>query len=272
MKKWWIAIPALLFLGACQTSVDRATQNQESTQESQSPSPATQTTTETSKVEESATKKGEQENSNATTETNSSQKTAFEQLKAEQPTLPMPQVIPISSGSLNLAAAQSKQGYTVLYYDLPVKLALNAQALNQETPIATYLYQYGFASSQETINVLQPFTIDKNGQKIDLGHQIIAYQQGATGSNFLEWQEGNWRIRVRSSNIEGKDPLPLAKKIVNYLEHATLPAPEKYGKIIVDMNDSSNQSAQIIWQEPNNVFTITHQDALAALEMAVSMN
>lgn len=270
MKKWWIAIPAILFLGVCQTSADRTTQTQKSTQAyNQSHSKGTQTTAETSTGESA---KGKEEHSDATTGTNQTQKTAFEQLKAEQPTLPMPQVIPISSGNLNLAAAQSKQGYTVLYYALPEKLALNAQALNQETPIATYLYQYGFASSQETINVLQPFTIDKNGQKVDLGHQIIAYQQGVAGSNYLEWQEGNWRIRVRSSNIEGQDPLPLAKKIVNYLEKATLPAPEKYGKITVDMNDSSNQATQVIWQEPNNVFTVTHQDALAALEMAVSMN
>ncbi|MDB1680040.1 MULTISPECIES: hypothetical protein [Enterococcus] len=269
MKKWWIVIPAILFLGACQTSADRTTQKQENQEKDQSHSQVTQMTTETSTGESA---KGKEEHSDAKTGTNQTQKTAFEQLKAEQPTLPMPQVIPISSGNLNLAAAQSKQGYTVLYYALPEKLALNAQALNQETPIATYLYQYGFASSQETINVLQPFTIDKNGQKVDLGHQIIAYQQGAAGSNYLEWQEGNWRIRVRSSNIEGQDPLPLAKKIVNYLEKATLPAPEKYGKITVDMNDSSNQATQVIWQEPNNVFTVTHQDALAALEMAVSMN
>lgn len=269
MKKWWIVIPAILFLGACQTSADRTTQKQENQEKDQSHSQVTQMTTETSTGESA---KGKEEHSDAKTGTNQTQKTAFEQLKAEQPTLPMPQVIPISSGNLNLVAAQSKQGYTVLYYALPEKLALNAQALNQETPIATYLYQYGFASSQETINVLQPFTIDKNGQKVDLGHQIIAYQQGAAGSNYLEWQEGNWRIRVRSSNIEGQDPLPLAKKIVNYLEKATLPAPEKYGKITVDMNDSSNQATQVIWQEPNNVFTVTHQDALAALEMAVSMN
>ncbi|RCA11169.1 hypothetical protein [Enterococcus durans] len=269
MKKWWIVIPTILFLGACQTSADRTTQKQENQEKDQSHSQVTEMSTETSTGESA---KGKEEHSDAKTGTNQTQKTAFEQLKAEQPTLPMPQVIPISSGNLNLAAAQSKQGYTVLYYALPEKLALNAQALNQETPIATYLYQYGFASSQETINVLQPFTIDKNGQKVDLGHQIIAYQQGAAGSNYLEWQEGNWRIRVRSSNIEGQDPLPLAKKIVNYLEKATLPAPEKYGKIIVDMNDSSNQATQVIWQEPNNVFTVTHQDALAALEMAVSMN
>lgn len=251
MKKWWITIPASLFLGACQTSTDRTIQRQESTQNlNHSDSQVIQTTT----------------------ETNQTQKTAFEQLKAEQPTLPMPQSIPVSSGNLNLAAAQSKQGYRVLYYALPEKLALNAQVLNHATPIATYLYQYGFASSQETINVLQPFTIDKNGQKVDLGHQIIAYQKGTAESNYLEWQEGNWRIRIKSSNIEGQDPLTLAKKIVNYLERATLPIPEKYGKIMIDMNDSSNQSAQIVWQSPNNVFTVTHQDALAALEMAVSMN
>lgn len=49
MKKWWIAIPAILFLGACQTSADRTTQTQESTQAyNQSHSQGTQTTAETS--------------------------------------------------------------------------------------------------------------------------------------------------------------------------------------------------------------------------------
>ena len=62
-------------------------------------------------------------------------------------------------------------------------LGLNADELNQETPIATYLYQYGFASSQETIQVLQPFEIDTNGQQVDLGSRITGYQQGAAGSS-----------------------------------------------------------------------------------------
>ena len=121
MKKWWIAIPAILFLGACQTSANRTAQKQENQEKGQSHSQVTQMTTGTSKVGESTTQKNKQ-NSNATTETNQTPKTAFEQLKAEQPTLPMPQVIPISSGNLNLAAAQSKQGDTVLYYALPEKL------------------------------------------------------------------------------------------------------------------------------------------------------
>ncbi len=266
MKKWWIILPAVLLLGACQSSsqTGKKVDTKESIQATSSDH-----SQHTTKSDENTHSSSGQPNPNATTGTNES---ALAQLKAEQPNLPMPQEVPISSGNLNLAAAQTKQGYSILYYALSEKLGLNDQALNQETPVATYLYQYGFASSQETINVLQPFTIDTNGRKVDLGHQITAYQQGAAGSNDLEWQEGNWRIQVRGSNIEGQDPLPTAKKVVDYLEKAKLPAPEKYGKIIIDLTDSTNQSTQVVWQEPSNVFTVTHQDALAALEMAVSMN
>ncbi len=138
--------------------------------------------------------------------------------------------------------------------------------------MASYLYQYGFASSQEAIDALQPVTVDTNGRQVDLGYNITGYQQGAAGSSILEWQEGNWSIRVRASNIEGQDPVPLAKEIVAYLEKASLPAPEKYGKITVEMNDSSQQATQVSWQEPKNVYTVTHKDTLSALKMAVSMN
>ena len=119
---------------------------------------------------------------------------------------------------------------------------------------------------------MQPVTVDTNGRQVDLGYNITGYQQGAAGSSILEWQEGNWSIRVRASNIEGQDPVPLAKEIVAYLEKASLPAPEKYGKITVEMNDSSQQATQVSWQEPKNVYTVTHKDTLSALKMAVSMN
>lgn len=106
---------------------------------------------------------------------------------------------------------------------------------------------------------------------MDLGHQITGYQQGAAGSSYLEWQEGNWRIRIRGNNIDGQEPLPLAKEIVAYLEENRLPAPEQFGKITIDMGDATNRAVEVSWQEPKNVYTITHQDPMAALKMAVSM-
>ncbi len=282
MKKLGLLIPAILLLSACQganhstktteTSTQTTTSSTvQSTNRNVSETSTTQSTTKTS-AESSSQKDTTTKASDETSTTNQKQQTAFDQLKENYPSTPMLQEIPIGSGNLNVAAAETKQGFSIIYYDLPKAYVLNAKELNQETPIASYLYQYGFASSQEAINALQPITIDTNGRQVDLGYNITAYQQGAAGSSILEWQEGNWRIRIRASNVEGQDPVPLAKEIVAYLEKASLPAPEKYGKITIEMNDASNQSAQVSWQEPKNVYTVTHKDALSALKMAVSMN
>lgn len=280
MKKFVLLLPAILILGACQgtnnsteTTTQTTTSTTQRTSSSVSESSTLQTsTTQTNAKSTDAKSNSQKESTTKTSTTSKNQQTAFEQLKENYPSTPMPQTIPIPSGNLNIAATETKQGFSILYYGLPEAYVLNAKELNQETPVASYLYQYGFASSQEAINALQPITIDTNGRQVDLGYNITAYQQGAAGSSILEWQEGNWRIRIRASNIEGQDPIPLAKEIVTYLEKASLPAPEKYGKITIEMNDASNQAAQVSWQEPKNVYTVTHNDALSALKMAVSMN
>ncbi|OUZ31548.1 hypothetical protein A5806_000830 [Enterococcus faecium] len=248
MRNKMLFIPFALLLSACSS----VTQESDNTHLSSSIS-ETVTSPEKSSTKTASTT----EQTMATS--NNEKKTALDQLEEQQPNVPMPLDVPVSSGYLNIAAAQTKQGYSILYYRTDRPLGLNADELNQETPIATYLYQYGFASSQETIQVLQPFEIDTNGQ------------QGAAGSSFLEWQEGNWRIRIRGNNIEGQDPLLLAKEIVAYLEENSLPAPEQFGKITVDMGDTTNRAVEVSWQEPKNAYTITHQDPMSALKMAVSM-
>lgn len=260
MRKKMLFIPFALLLSACSS----VTQESDNTHLSSSIS-ETVTSPEKSSTKTVSTT----EQTMATS--NNEKKNALDQLKEQQPNVPMPLDVPVSSGYLNIAAAQTKQGYSILYYRTDRPLGLNADELNQEMPIATYLYQYGFASSQETIQVLQPFEIDTNGQQVDLGSRITGYQQGAAGSSFLEWQEGNWRMRIRGNNIEGQDPLPLAKEIVAYLEENSLPAPEQFGKITVDMGDTTNRAVEVSWQEPKNAYTITHQDPMSALKMAVSM-
>lgn len=39
--------------------------------------------------------------------------------------------------------------------------------------------------------------IDNGGQPVDLGYNITGYKQGAAGSSYLSWQEGNWSLVVR---------------------------------------------------------------------------
>ncbi|MGM9904049.1 MAG: hypothetical protein ACI32O_09010 [Enterococcus sp.] len=261
MKKQLILLLGTIALfGACQKQ-DKLIEESTTSSSSVSSADATKSDQETTNQESSS-----YSNTPATKNL-----TALQQLQQDYPNIPMPNDIPVTTGSLNIAATQIKQGFSVQYYQGEKALPLNDPSLNQETPIASYLYRDGFASSQETINTIQPFTIDTGGRKIDLGHSIVGFQQGAAGSSYLEWQEGNWRFRLRVSNIEGQDPVPQAKEIVNYLESALLPAPEQVGVVMIDSTDASNQHTQVSWQEPTTVYTITNQEPLNALKMAVSM-
>ncbi|WP_301355894.1 hypothetical protein [Enterococcus spodopteracolus] len=262
-----ISLFAVALLGACQSPSETS---QETTNETVR---TTETSTSTEEIGSSSVSSNETASSAETstsTQENSTQ-TAFEQLQKEYPDTPMPKEIPVGSSNLNIAATMTKQGFSVLYYQSKQALPLNDASLNQSEPIASYLYQDDFASSQETLNTIQPFTVDTGGRQVDLGYNIVGYQQGAAGSSILEWQEGNWRLRIRASNIDGQDPVPLAKQIVTYLESARLPAPEKVGTIEINMADGTNQNTRIIWQKPTTVYTITNQDSMNALKMAVSM-
>ncbi|STD25477.1 hypothetical protein [Enterococcus mundtii] len=266
-----ISLFAVALLGACQSPSETS---QETTNETVR---MTETTTSKEEIGSSSTSSQETTASTASsaetstsTQENSTQ-TAFEQLKKEYPDTPMPKEIPVGSSNLNIAATMTKQGFSVLYYQSEQALPLNDALLNQAEPIASYLYQDDFASSQETLNTIQPFTVDTGGRQVDLGYNIVGYQQGAAGSSILEWQEGNWRLRIRASNIDGQNPVPLAKQIVTYLESARLPAPEKVGTIEINMTDGTNQNTRIIWQQPTTVYTITNQDSMNALKMAVYM-
>ena len=142
MKKVALLIPALLLLSACQgtnnstETTDTATPETHSTSHSSSKETDTQSTTKKSESSEMSGNTTETATTKTETSTQNKQaQTAFEELKEKYPTTPMPQEIPITTGKLNIAAAETKQGFSILYYDLPKAYVLNAKELNQETPM-----------------------------------------------------------------------------------------------------------------------------------------
>ncbi|KAF1303290.1 hypothetical protein [Candidatus Enterococcus willemsii] len=184
------------------------------------------------------------------------------------PTVAFPTEVPHTNKALNIAVAGPEEKLSVLYFDMNHPLILNKKELNYETPIAQY-QQEAFASTQEAKEAVN-LRVDMQGMKVDLGYGITGYQQGAAGSSYVAWQEGNWNLIVRASNIEQQDPVGLAKQVVEYLEQAMLPAPEEIGQITFDMVSDGYRSNEITWQVGNMVYTIRHQDPMAALRMAVS--
>lgn len=195
---------------------------------------------------------------------------AFQELTKAYPDVKMPRKLPRDESLfLNIAAVGDQEALSVLYYNLPQALVMNHRSLNQATPFASFKKtSYDTAGkAKEAVG----YQYDDGGQKVDLGHSIAAYQQSGAGSTYLSWKEGNWSLLVRASNVLGQEPVTTAKEVVAYLEEAFLPIPKSVGQITIDLTASDQQANTVTWQADKVVYTVSHEDPLPALEMAVSV-
>lgn len=108
---------------------------------------------------------------------------------------------------------------------------------------------------------------------VDLGYGITGYGEGAAGSQYFSWEEGNWDFTIHSLSVDEMDAPGIAKKVVAYLEENSLPAPSEKGMILIDYPQGGESvSVDIIWQKESRVYEITtSQVPIEALEMVVSM-
>lgn len=209
-----------------------------------------------------------------TSQTNSSGATtlgdAFFELTKTYPNVKMPRKLPRDESLfLNIAAVGDQDDLSVLYYNLPQAFVMNQRALNQATPFASFkkVNYDTVGKAKEAVG----YQYDDGGQRVDLGHRIAAYQQSGAGSTYLSWKEGNWSLLVRASNVLGQEPVTAAKEIIDYLEKAFLPIPKSVGQIVIDLSTTGQQANKVTWQEDKTVYTVSHEDPLPALEMAVSL-
>lgn len=262
----------------------------ESSTTAKSTEKTSQTTTTTSKnTTKSSTSQSSTKSSSSETKTSESQSAVksdnntpakqadvvLNQLNKEFPNNQLPQAILTSQTAEYLTAATTSaadQGnFRILYYAEDHGIAVNDLAVNDLQPIASF-EKKSYGSNDEAAGAVNQI-IDNGGRQIDLGYGITGYQQGAAGSSFLSWQEGNWSMVVRASNIGGEVAEPLAKEAVAYLETAMLPAPQNVGQISLTASISdSYQNNSVVWQKGTTVYTIQHFDALQALKMTVSTN
>lgn len=275
-KVFWVSLFMVVFiLTGCSKNQEEPPITETSTSESRvetndsQMSSTIETTSETSSSESSSESTTDSEIAESSSQY-PEEVNAFNQLKEHYSTVALPTEIPHTEGNvLNIASDGTEDSLSVLYFDMETPLILNKKELNNETPIA-HFQKETYPTKQEAEEAVS-LRVDTQGQKVDLGYGITGFQQGAAGSSYLAWQEGNWHLVVRASNIEQQDPVAMAKEIVEYLEKEMLPAPEEVGQITVDMNDSSYRSNEVSWQVGKVAYTIRHQDPIAALTMAVSM-
>lgn len=265
------------------TSAESSESSEDTSEVSQSTSlPATASYTSSTHSDEASTSESDSpvkpsESVNTSEPTESSEPTvsagntadAQAELKAMHTELLLPTVTTPNGQALNVASAVEVNRVNVLYYAMKEALVLNHRQLNNEAPFASYqVTDYGTdTEAQSAVN----YIVDAGGQAVDLGYGITGHQQGAAGSTYLNWQEGNWSLTVRGQNVSDQDPVATAKEMVTYLETAFLPVPKTVGQITVDLASSGYQKAQVVWQVANMVYRVTHEEALGALEVAVSV-
>ncbi|OTN89504.1 hypothetical protein A5819_001997 [Enterococcus sp. 7E2_DIV0204] len=277
-----------LSLAACggKGKTAESSSSSKNTEKTSQTSKSTSTSTTKSSTSESTTKTSTSSTETKTSESNSAVKTesntpakqadtVLNQLNTAFSTTHLPQAILTSRTAEYLTAATTsaadQANFRILYYAETSPIEVNDLAVNDLQPIASF-EKKTYASNEAAASAVNQI-IDNGGNPIDLGYGITGHQQGAAGSTFLSWQEGNWSLVVRASNINGEVAEPVAKETVAYLETAMLPAPQTVGQISLTASTSdSYQTNSVVWQEGAVVYTIQHFDPLQALKMAVSTN
>lgn len=275
-----------LSLAACggKGKTAESSSSSKNTEKTSQTSKSTSTSTTKSSTSESSTKtsstetKTSESNAAVKAESNTPAKqadTVLSQLNTAFSTAHLPQAILTSRTAEYLTAATTsaadQANFRILYYAETSPIEVNDLAVNDLQPIASF-EKKNYASNEAAAGAVNQI-IDNGGNPIDLGYGITGHQQGAAGSTFLSWQEGNWSLVVRASNINGEVADPVAKEAVAYLETAMLPAPQTVGQISLTASTSdSYQTNSVVWQEGAVVYTIQHFDPIQALKMAVSTN
>lgn len=166
---------------------------------------------------------------------------------------------------------EDQDNFNIFYYAEDTPYEVNDPAVNELSPIAS-LTKTTYASEEEAIEAVNQ-VLDLQGEEVDLGYDITGYMQGAAGSTYLNWQEGNWSLLVQASNMDEEDPVPLAQSVVEYLEEVYLPEPSAVGQITLKTSEGETyEHNMVVWNEGSVVYQVKHIDPMHAIIMTGSIS
>jgi hypothetical protein len=178
----------------------------------------------------------------------------------------LPSIIPYTNAqqiSATYTTPHSKS-YTISYFATDKRLLLNDTSLANQIPFATFDKEEK-ATESEAIQAIGNTELD--GIPIALNHNIQGYQQGAAGSTYVAWKEGNWSLLVQTTNDSDDDATVVANQIIDLLEKIYLPAPSNAGLIKIHVGASNELS----YNQKNIVYKVTHTNYLSLLEMTAGI-
>ncbi|WP_102693624.1 hypothetical protein [Rummeliibacillus pycnus] len=196
------------------------------------------------------------------------------ELNTKLPVL-LPSQLPIKEGNYLTATTKiEKNKYTIVFYETKKRTPINDTSLKKNSLEKLILAKYSVVkyNSLEKANEVIGFEdfSKVGGQKMNLGHNIIGYQDAGAGALWTSWNEGRWALATHTRTTKPELGLALAKQAVDFLEKNTLPIPKPNGSIRLDAIKSTENNVK--WQHNNIVYSIEKvKNPLDALKIATSM-
>nr|WP_154893445.1 hypothetical protein [Paenibacillus xylanexedens] len=180
----------------------------------------------------------------------------------------------------HLAAAipvNSSDAFKVNFYSVDQSIPVNDASLTSSTNAPNVLASYEVKTYKDpdSSGIFPDTDLDNipDEMSVDLGHGIKGMAEGAAGSQYLTWKEGRWTLQIRSVSEDKMNNPGIAKKMVEYLESHTLPAPKDKGFVNVEYpSGGKTVNVTISWQEGKQIHQLqTNQVPNNALGMVASV-
>ena len=193
------------------------------------------------------------------------------QLRTQLPGILLPTVDGLGQGSENLNARwTSSASQNVIYYSVGNSpFPLNASKVAKEKPYAVLTENKNVTDASSLINYQEP----KSGlPTVKLDGQVTGTEEGAAGSTYLQFNQGQWSFVVRASQVQGQEALPTAKALLKLYQQYGLPASGSNASVQVDVGESlGSLNTVITWSKGSSVYQMKAHSTETAFKMLKSL-
>lgn len=198
--------------------------------------------------------------------------TLTSQLRAKLPGMLLPAADGLGQGSSNLNIRYtSSSSQNVVYYSVGNSpLALNDSRIASEKPYAVLTENKNVADASSLINYQEP----KTGlPAVKIAGDVTGTEEGAAGSTYLQFNQGQWSFVVRANNVQGQKPLPTAQKLLALYQQYGLPDTAAKSSVQVDVGESlGSLNTVITWAKGSSVYQLKAHSTETAFKMLKSLS
>lgn len=174
------------------------------------------------------------------------------------------------SSNLNIRYTSSSSQNVVYYSVGNSPLSLNDSRIASEKPYAVLTENKNVADASSLINYQEP----KTGlPAVKIAGNVTGTEEGAAGSAYLQFNQGQWSFVVRASNVQGQKTLPTAQKLLALYQQYGLPDATAKSSVQVDVGESlGSLNTVITWAKGSSVYQLKAHSTETAFKMLKSLN